>query len=345
MTIETVKRAFNNQEKFLSAAIEKSNPLDYNVKKFFYNLATLGLGKPMEKDRAQRRAKEIESVAIDVLFSLPDDFNQLNNHQRILHTNFHKKYQIVQEGSQIYLYAGNVSQSMFDGKDHFDKNENSKTLLTEFLNANDFKQFQHRLGDDGILGRRFQAIIEKKNKGISKDDVDFVKDVIFIVKSSRSPYLTHNWVIDFANEPHYENLARLVSTVAAQDINLSSDPDNIRLDERIFRNYSGIQYDYVFNRIIGNIFTPEQKQLFHLARARLWHIAKINLHYLFDQDSQIFIDLTTRYNDQVSDIIRIARLTREYSFNCALNKMNNNKLSVQQINEVKEFFISENYYW
>lgn len=73
MTAQTIKRAFNNTPTLISAAKEKNNSFAYGVKKFFYNLVTLGFGKSMETARAERRENEIVHVAFDVLRGLPKD--------------------------------------------------------------------------------------------------------------------------------------------------------------------------------------------------------------------------------------------------------------------------------
>ena len=148
MTAITINRAFNNTTNLISAAKEKSSHFAYGVKKFFYNLITLGFGKSMETARDERRENEIVHVAFDVLRSLPKDHTDLEKPEfksKTLHTNFDKKYQIIQEGKDLCLYTGNVSQSPLNGKNNFDKDENSRMLLKTFSKEADLSTFTNEL--------------------------------------------------------------------------------------------------------------------------------------------------------------------------------------------------------
>lgn len=148
MTAQTINRAFNNTNNLISAAKEKSHSFAYGVKKFFYYLITLGQGKPMETTRAERRENEIVHVAFDVLRGLPKDHTDLDKPEfksKTLHTNFDKKYQIIQEGKDLCLYTGKVSQSPFYGQDIFDKDENSRIVLKTFSKEADFSSVKKEL--------------------------------------------------------------------------------------------------------------------------------------------------------------------------------------------------------
>jgi hypothetical protein len=148
MTAQTIKRAFNSTSNLIASAKEKNNSFAYGVKKFFYNLVTLGFGKSMETARDERRENEIVHVTVDVLKNLPQNHSDLDNQEfesKTLHTNFEKKYQIVQEKENLCLYTGKVSQSSFFGHDIFDKDENSRTVLTKFSKETDFSAFKNEL--------------------------------------------------------------------------------------------------------------------------------------------------------------------------------------------------------
>lgn len=148
MTAQTINRTFNSNSNLITAAKEKNNSFAYGVKKFFYNLVTLGFGKSMETARNDRRENEIVHVAFDVLNSFPKEHANLSNpsfDNKTLHTNFEKKYQIVQEKEDLCIYTGKVSQSPLNGKNYFDKNENSRIVLKTFYNEAEFSDFKNKL--------------------------------------------------------------------------------------------------------------------------------------------------------------------------------------------------------
>ena len=148
MTAFTITRAFNNTSSLINSAKAKDNSWAYGVKKFFYSIITLGLGKSMENARAERREKEAVHVAFDTLDQLPENYSQLEEvgFSKTIHTNFDKKYQIVQEGKELCIYTGNISQSMFTvtGKT-FNRNETSRSVLKQFNHAGEFEDFKNDL--------------------------------------------------------------------------------------------------------------------------------------------------------------------------------------------------------
>jgi hypothetical protein len=148
MTAFTITRAFNNTSSLINSAKAKDNSWAYGVKKFFYSIITLGLGKSMENARAERREKEAVHVAFDTLDQLPENYSQLEEvgFSKTIHTNFDKKYQIVQEGKELCIYTGNISQSMFTvtGKT-FNRNETSRSVLKQFNHESEFENFKNDL--------------------------------------------------------------------------------------------------------------------------------------------------------------------------------------------------------
>jgi len=142
MTIQTIQRAFNRSSNLIAAAKEKSNSFVYGIKKFFYNIFSLGGAKAMDKARSEGREKEVVYVAFDVLKNLPDNYEELNSSEfkdKILYTDFEKKYQIVQEGTQLCVYSGNVELTLRK-QQHFDKDTNSRIILKQFRDQGDVRQ-------------------------------------------------------------------------------------------------------------------------------------------------------------------------------------------------------------
>lgn len=146
MTASTIIRAFTKPHNLISEAQKKDNHIAYEIKKLAHNLVTLGFGKSIEEARANRREKEVVNVAFDILNNLPTDYDRLKTvNDKILHTNFDKKYQIVQEQTALCLYTGKCTQSLLNGENHFEKDIDSKLVLKEFTTQNDLETFKNAL--------------------------------------------------------------------------------------------------------------------------------------------------------------------------------------------------------
>lgn len=150
MSSATIIRAFKAQpSQMISEATKLANSSAYAVKKFFYNLVTLGCGKAIQEARATRREKEIANMAKDVLQILPTKHSELTDtSHKELHTNMKEKYQITLEDNKLCLYTGTVPHSWFgSGNSTFKKDPASKVVLKTISSDKDLKQLRKDLAD------------------------------------------------------------------------------------------------------------------------------------------------------------------------------------------------------
>lgn len=149
MSSATIIRAFKAQpSQMINEATKLANSSAYAVKKFFYNLVTLGCGKAIQEARATRREKEIASMAENVLQNLPTDYSKstTDTTPKELHTNMNEKYQIILEDNKLCLYTGTVSHSWFgSGNSTFKKDLASREVLKTISSDEDLTKLKTEL--------------------------------------------------------------------------------------------------------------------------------------------------------------------------------------------------------